>query len=133
MGLGLLGGEPHRSAPHALGTKGEGGGDLAPAADATRGEHGRRCDRVHDLGDEHHGGDLARVAARLVTLGHDDVDAGRLLALGVLALTDERRDRDVLTVGLFHHEVGRGTEGVGHQTEAGSGEAHVEQRLGSVM
>ena len=59
--------EPHHtpSAPRAMR-----GGDLAAAADAAGGEH-RACgaDGVDDLGDEHHGGDLAGVAAGLGSPG----------------------------------------------------------------
>ena len=66
--------------------------DLPAVADAARGEHRRRRHGVDDLGDEHHRADLAGVAAGLVALGDDDVDAGVLLALGVLRLADEAGD-----------------------------------------
>ena len=40
--LGLLGGEPHRAAPHAVGAERHAGRELATPADAAGGEHGHR-------------------------------------------------------------------------------------------
>ncbi len=56
-----------------------------PRADAAGAEHGHvGADGVDDLGGEHHRGDLTGVAAGLVALGHDDVDAVRDVGQGVL-------------------------------------------------
>ena len=68
---------------------------LAAPGDAAGGQHRAGRHGVDDLGDEHHGGDLAGVAAGLVALGHDDVDAGGHVALGVLALAGQGGDGDV--------------------------------------
>src|SRR5439155_25804504 len=76
VGLGFGGGEPHRPRPHALGAQRHRRRHLAAPGDAPGGQYRQGRHGVDDLGDEHHGGDLAGVAAGLVALGHDDVDAG---------------------------------------------------------
>ena len=78
-------GEPQRAGPHALGAHGQGRGHLAPDADAARGQHRQRRHRVDDLGPQHHAADLAGVAAALGALGDDEVDAGLLVAQGLVA------------------------------------------------
>ena len=78
-----------------------------PHADATRGEHGHvGADRVDHLGDEHHRGDLAAVAAGLGALRDEHVDALHHLALGVRLRADERADEDAVLVRLLG-DVGR--------------------------
>ena len=65
-----------RARPHALRAQRERGGDLASGADAARAEHRHvGADGVDDLRHEHHRRDLSGVAAGLVALGDDDVDA----------------------------------------------------------
>src|SRR5437763_1144240 len=59
MRLCFLRGEPHRPAPHTLRAQRQRRRDLASVADATRGEHRRRRDRVDHFGNEHHRADLA--------------------------------------------------------------------------
>ena len=93
VGLGLLGGEPHRSAPHALRAERHGRRHLAAAADAAGAEHRDGGDRVDDLGDEHHRADLAGVAAGLGALGDDEVDPGLHVALGVHRLAGQGADQ----------------------------------------
>ncbi len=89
--LGLLGGQPDRPAPRALGAQGHRGGELAAARDAARREYRQWRDRVDDLRDQHHRGDLAGVAAGLRALRDDQVGAGRDLAARVLDGADECR------------------------------------------
>ena len=64
------------TAPHAFGAEGQGRGDLAAPRDAAGGQHGRRRHRVDHLGHQHHGRDLAGVAAGLGALRDDQVHAG---------------------------------------------------------
>ena len=66
--------EPHHtpSAPSAIA-----GGHLAAAGRCRRRRAPGRGHGVDDLGDQHHGGDLAGVAAGLGALGDDEVDARR--------------------------------------------------------
>jgi len=59
----------------------------------SRGEDGRRLHGLHHLRHEDHGGDLARVAARLRALRDNDVDAGRDLTARVLGRADQRGDQ----------------------------------------
>jgi len=96
-------------------------------ADATRAEDGHRSDGVDDLGDEHHRADLARVAARLVPLGDDDVDAGLDVALGVHGLAREGADETALLLHPVDQELRGRPEGVGHEGRA-VGEGDVELR-----
>ena len=68
--------------------------------------------RVDDLGDEHHGADLAAVTTGFRSLGHDDVDAEVDLPLGVGLGADQRADEDAVLVRLVDDVLGRRTEGV---------------------
>ena len=91
MPLVLLGAEPDRAHPDPLRAERERGGDLAARADAAGAEHGHvGSDRVDDVGGEHHAGDLAGVAAGLVALGDDDVDAVGDVAERVLGGAGQR-------------------------------------------
>ena len=128
MRLGLLGRQPHRSAPHSFGAERQRRGDLASVGDAAGCEHGGRRHGVDDLGHEHHRADLAGVATGLGALGDDQVDAGGTLALGVDDRADEAGDEDVTVVGLGHEVVGRRTEGVGDETDLLVRPDDVEQR-----
>ena len=92
MGLGLVGRQPHRSAPHALRAERHRRRHLAAAADAAGAEHRDVADGVDDLGDQHHRADLAGVPAGLAALGDDHVDAGVDVALGVLGGARQRAD-----------------------------------------
>ena len=106
--LVLLGGQPDRAGPHALGAQGERGRDLAAGADAAGAEHGHvGTDGVDDLRGEHHAGDLAGVAARLVALGHDDVDAVPDVRERVLGRAGQRRHLHAGRVGLLDDVHGR--------------------------
>ena len=127
VGLGLVGGEPHRTAPHALGAERHGGGHLPAAADAAGAEHGHRGDGVDDLGDEDHGADLAGVAAGLGALGDDDVDAGLDVALGVHGLAGEGADEPTLLLHPVDQELRGRAERVGHERGA-VGEGDLELR-----
>ena len=72
-----------------------------PRADATGAEHGDvGPDGVHDLRRQHHAGDLAGVAAGLVALGDDDVDAVLDVRQRVLRGSGQRRDLHAGLVGL---------------------------------
>ena len=102
---------------HALRAERERGGDLAAAADAAGREHRRGRDRVDDLGDEHHRRDLAGVAAGLVALGDDHVDAVVHVALRVLGLAGERGDLHAVLVRLVDHVLGRRAERVRDQRD----------------
>ena len=97
-GLGLVGGEPHRAAPHALGAERQRRRHLPAGGDAAGGEHRRRRHRVDDLRHQHHGGDLAGVTAALGALRDDEVDAGLLVRDRVIDATGERRHRDARRV-----------------------------------
>ena len=132
MGLGLGRGEPHRTAPHALGAEGQRGGHLPTVADATGGQHRHRGDGVDDLGDQHHRADLAGVPAGLVALGDHEVDAGGDVAHGVRRLAGERGDLDALGVGPLDHVGRRRAERVDDQLDR-VGEGHVHQRHGLVV
>lgn len=101
-----------RAEPGPLGAEGEARGDLLAAADAPGGQDGQRGDGLDDLRDQDHGGDVAGVAARLVALGDDDVDARLRVAAGVLGAAREGGDEDPVFVGAGDDVGGRGTEGV---------------------
>ncbi len=94
MRLGLLGRQPHRPAPDALGTEGEGRSELAAAADATGGQDRHGSHGIDDLGHEHHRADLAGVATGLRSLRDHEVHAGRDVADRVCRLAGERADLD---------------------------------------
>ena len=95
----LLGGQPGRAHPDADGAERQRGGDLPAAADPARREHRYlAADRVHDLRDEHHAGDLAGVPARLVALGHHDVDPASHVAARVVRLPGQRGDQHAAVV-----------------------------------
>ena len=85
----------------------------------------RGADRVHDLGDQHHGGDLAAMATGFGALGHDHVDADRQLALGVLLRADQGADQQAVGVGLVDHVLGRRAEGVDDHADAGVADGHL--------
>jgi hypothetical protein len=115
VGLGLVGGEPHRTAPHALGAEGHRRGHLAAPTDATSTQHRDRCDGVDHLGDEHHGSDLAGVATGLGTLGDDDVDTGLHVALGVHRLAGQGTDEATLLLHPVDEELRGRAERVGDE------------------
>ena len=69
-------------------------------------EHRDVADGVDDLGDQHHGADLAGVAAGLVALRDDQVDAGLHVALGVLGCAGQRADPPALGLGPLDHVLG---------------------------
>ncbi len=92
-------GQPQGAEPHPLGAEAEGGGHLLSAADAARREYGQRGDGVDDFGGEHHRGDLAGVAARLVALCDDDVDARLGVFARVPGAAREGRDEHPALVG----------------------------------
>jgi hypothetical protein len=129
--LGLLGGEPNRAAPHALGAERHGRGHLATPADAAGTEHGDRRDGVHHLGDEDHGPDLAGVAPGLGTLGDDDVDAGLHVPFGVDGLPGQGADQPALLLHPVDEELRRRPERVGHERRL-VGEGDLELRTGRV-
>ena len=92
-------------------------GDLAAAADTTGREHGCGRDRVDDLRDEDHRGDLARVPARLVALRHHDVDTVVDVALRVHRLARERRDLHAVLVRAIDDVLRRRPERVGDELD----------------
>ena len=95
------------------------GGDLAAGADAAGTEHGYvGTDRVHDLGGQHHAGDLAGVAAGLVALGDDDVDAVLDVRQRVLGGAGQRGHLDAVLVRLLDDVDRRRAERVGDQHRA---------------
>ena len=114
MGLGLVGREPHRSAPHALRAERHRRRHLPAAADAA-GAEDRDVDGVDDLGDQHHRPDLAGVPAGFGALGDDQVDAGRLVPLGVLRSSGEGTDEPALLLHAVDQELRRRAEGVGDE------------------
>lgn len=132
MEVGLLGGEPEGAEPDALGSECEPGGGLFAAADAAGGQYGQRGDGFDDLGDEHHGADLAGVPARFVPLGDDDVDARRRVPAGVFGAAREGGDQDAVGVGAFDDVGGRGAEGVGEELDP-TVEGHVELAPGDLL
>ena len=82
-GLGFDRGQPHRAGPDAGRAHRHAGRHLPPGHDAAGGQHRHvadRLDRLDHLGHQHHGRDLAAMAAGLGALHHQDVDAGRDLA-----------------------------------------------------
>ena len=108
MGLGLLGGQPHRPAPDPLRSEGHGGGHLTTAANTTRTEHRHPvADRVDDLGDQHHRPDLAGVTTGFGPLCDHQIDAGRDMAFGMLGLAGQRADESSFFMGSLEH-VSRG-------------------------
>ncbi len=139
MGLGLVGREPHRPAPHALRAERHRGSHLATAADAP-GAEDRDVDRVDDLGDQHHRTDLAGVAAGLGALGDDQVDARGLVALGVLRASRERTDQPAFLLHPVDQELRRRAECVGDEggpvgqrdLELWSGRVGAERRVAVV-
>jgi hypothetical protein len=62
-----------------------------------------QIDRVDDVGGQHHAGDLTGVAAGLVALGHDDVDAVGDVRQRMLGRAGERGDLDAVLVALLDH------------------------------
>ncbi len=72
------------------------------------------------------------MAAGLVALGHDDVDAGFLVLAGVPGAAGERGDQDVAVVGARDDVAGRGAEGVGEQPD-GVVEGDVELGAGDLF
>jgi hypothetical protein len=75
-------------------------------------------DGVDDLGDQHHRADLAGVSAGLGTLGDDDVDTGRLVALGVNRPPGECADQSTLFLDAVDQELRWWAEGVGDERRA---------------
>ena len=72
---------------------------LATPADAPGREHGDvRAHGVHHVGDQHHGRDLAAVAARLGALRDEDVDPPLDVALGVAGAAAEGADQHAVGV-----------------------------------
>ncbi len=114
MRLGFVGGQPHRTAPHALRAERHRRRHLASAPDATRTEHGD-VDGIDDLGDQHHRADLTGVATRLRPLGDDDVDPCGLMTLGVLRTPGERTDQPPLLLDAVDQELRRRPECVGDE------------------
>ena len=114
--LVLLGAQPDRPGPHALGAERQRGRDLPARADAAGAEHGYvGADRVHDVGRQHHRRHLAGVAAGLVALRDDDVDAVGDVAERVLGGAGQRGDLDAVLVALLDHVDRRRAERVGDQ------------------
>src|ERR1022692_1058597 len=112
MGLGLVGGEPDRTAPDTFGSERHGRGHLPTATDATRAEHRDRCVRVDDLRDEDHRTDLPGVAARFVALGDDDVDACLHVSFGVYCFAGQCADQAPFRLDPVDQELRRRTERV---------------------
>ncbi len=125
MQVGLLGGEPEGAEPDALRAEGEPGGGLFAAADAAGGEDGQRGDGLDDFGDQHHRADLTGVAARLVPLGDDDVDARLRVVPGVPGAPGQGGDENAVVVGAGDDVGGRGAERVGEELDRVV-EGHVE-------
>ena len=69
------------------------------------------------LGHQHHGGDLAAVAAGLRALHHQDVDAGVDLADGVLLGADQGRHRHAVLLAHLDHRRRRHAERIGDQLD----------------
>ena len=87
------------------------GSDHAPTVDdAARRDHGE-LHRIHHLGHERKRPDLARVPARLGTLGRDHVGPGSLGPHGVLHLPDHHHDRDPVRMHLDDVPLGDGESG----------------------
>ena len=129
MGLGLVGGEPHRAAPHALGAERHRRRHLTAAADAAGTQHRNAADGIDDLGDQHHRPDLAGVAAGFAALGDDHVDTGVDVTLGVLGRTGEGADGAALLLDAVDH-VRRGRAERVHHEHRSMGERDLELRLG---
>ena len=70
---------------------------------------------VDDLGDEHHRADLAGVPAGLGTLRDDQVDAGRLVTLGVLWPPGQSADQPALLLDPVDQELRWRPERVGDE------------------
>jgi hypothetical protein len=117
MGLGLLGGQPDRAAPDALGAEGEGRSHLATVPDAASGQHRDRAYGIDDLGDQHHRGDRARVPAGLVALRDHQVDARLDVTPRVLDGARQRRHLDAVLAAHLDHPGRRRPERRGDQAD----------------
>ena len=86
-----------------MGAEREDGRDATPVADPTRGENRDGCDSVDDSRHEREGGDVApNVAARLPTLGDDDVNTGRYRPFRLLGAADRVENEPVRGVYPFN-------------------------------
>ena len=127
-GFGLLHRQPDRAGPDAGCAERHGGRHLAARADAARGQHRRRRHGVDHLRPEHQAADLAGVAAALVALGDDDVDAGLLVAQRLVGAAAERRHQAARVVDLLDHLRRRRAERVGEQLHLLVLERHLDLR-----
>ncbi len=74
-------------------------------------------DRLDHLRHQHHGRDLAAMAAGLGALHHEDVDAGRDLAQRVLLGADEGGDRHAVLPAHLDHRLRRHAQRIGDQPD----------------
>lgn len=94
--LAFAGAQPDGAAPHALRAQRQAGGDLAATGNAASGQHRHFASAgFNHLGHQHHGGDLAGVAAGLGALGDDHIDPGLHMAGRVVGLAAHRADHDL--------------------------------------
>ena len=97
--LGGLGDDVHGDDARSVCGQAQTGG----AADAAGGEHRHGGDSVDDLRDQHHGSDLAGVAASFAALGDDQVDPDRHVPLGVHPGAGQGTHLDALLVATPDH------------------------------
>ena len=119
-GLGFDGGEPHRTGPDAGRAHRHAGRHLPPGHDTAGGQHRHvadRLDRLDHFRHQHHGRDLAAMAAGLGALYHEDIDAGRDLAQRVLLGADQGRNRHAVFPAHLDHGPGRYAESIGNQAD----------------
>ena len=92
-----------RSHPRPVGAEREHGRDATPVADPARGENRDGCDSVDDSRHKREGGDVApNVAARLPTLGDDDVNTGSYRPFPLLGAADRMENEPVRGVYAFN-------------------------------
>ena len=115
MRLGLFGGEPHRTTPHACCAERHRCGHLASATDAASTEHWNRGNCIDDLGNKHHRANLTGVPTGFGTLGDDDVDTNVYVTLRMLRLTSQRADETAFFFDSLDHVRRRRPECVDNQ------------------
>ena len=98
----LLGKQEPGTQPRRLSPKRQYGRHSPSVPDAAGRNHGNRCHRIHDGGDQRECCDLApHMSSRLPPLGHDDVDAAVDRPPGLLGAADRVQNDPVGVVDLF--------------------------------
>jgi hypothetical protein len=93
---------------------------MASGHDAAGGQHRHVADRFYcldHLGHQHHGRNLATMAAGLGALYHQDIDAGRDLTERMLLGADQCRDRHAVLLAHVDHRLRRYAQRVGDQAD----------------